>query len=288
MVPLVEIRNLTYRYPESESPVLDDINLTIHEGEFVGIVGPAGAGKTTLCLCMTGLIPQTVGGRFRGEVALDGTSTRSGPVARLLFSEPGSALAAITFQDPESQIVGLSVEEDTAFALENIGLPAEEIQSRIDTTLQQLGLSQLRHAFPYHLSGGQKQRVAIAAALALSPRLLILDEPTSELDPVGKEEVFQVVAALKRNKRLTVVMVEHEVEELVRYADRVVVMNAGRIAMTGTPHEVFTRIEELEQIGVRTPEVAQLSRKLGLPPWLTEAEAQADLENRLWGGSSRG
>jgi energy-coupling factor transport system ATP-binding protein len=278
---LVEVQHLTYQYPGTDAPVLRDINLSVEQGEFVGIVGAAGAGKSTLCLCLTGLIPQTLGGTFDGRVLLDGRSTTSAPVAQVLHGTPGTALAGITFQDPESQIVGLTVEEDLAFGLENLGIPAGEMEVRIQQVLDRLDIADLRQAFPYHLSGGQKQRVAIAAALALAPRVLILDEPTSELDPLGKEQVFRIVESLKHDRDLTVVCVEHNVEELVKYADRVVVLAEGRIALEGTPREVFSRVSDLEAFGVSSPDVTRLSQRLTPSTWLTLDEAREHILSAL-------
>lgn len=283
---IVQLTDVSYTYPDANQKVLDSITLTINEGEFVGLVGPAGAGKTTLALTLTGLIPHTLGGSLSGKVLVAGRDTSKGTVASLIHGEEGVALVAMTFQDPESQIVGLTVEEDIAFALENVGVPRPEMRRRIDKVLKLLGLETFREAFPYALSGGQKQRVSIAAALALEPRILIMDEPTSELDPVGKKEVFGIVEELKTDKDLTVLMIEHEVEELVKYADRVLVLDKGRLVLDGSPATVFARRAQLETIGIRVPEVtllgSEIARRSGwnLPTLLTEEETVEILRAR--------
>ena len=277
--PILLVEDLSYSYPNTGRRVLDSISFSIQQGEFVGLIGPAGAGKTTLALALTGLVPQTLGGTLDGRVQIAGKDTREESMSRLLYGEEGSALVAITFQDPESQIVGLSVEEELAFALENICLPATEIEQRIGRVLELLNLEPYRHAFPQALSGGEKQRVALGAALALKPRLLILDEPTSELDPVGKQDIFRIVETLKRDTDVTVVMIEHEVEELVKYSDRLLVLERGRLVMDGNPRDVFSRTAELEAIGIRPPEVTTLgfllAERIGQEKrtLLTEAEA---------------
>lgn len=284
---LVCIESLSYTYPNTGRKVLDSIDLTLEEGQFVGLVGPAGAGKTTLALALTGLIPRTLGGSMSGSVKIAGKDSREETTPDFLYGEEGGALVGLTFQDAESQIVGLSVEEELAFALENICLPRPEIARRVDRVLALLDLEPYRHAFPHALSGGQKQRVAVAAVLALQPRLLILDEPTSELDPVGKQEIFRIVETLKREGNITVLMIEHDVEELVQYCDRMLVLHQGRIAMSGRPEEVFARANELETIGIRAPEVTQVGLvlsdrlRLGGRTLLTELELKQELGREL-------
>src|SRR5262245_7237959 len=188
---LVEMRNVVFRYPSTTAPALDGISLSVEDGEVIGLAGPTGAGKTTLCMALAGLVPHATGGDLEGEVQLAGRDSRASTLGELLTPlDSDRAFVAVTFQDPEAQIVGMTVEEDLAFGPENLGIPPDEIDRRISEALAFVGLEEFRDAFPYALSGGQKQRVAIAAALVMRPRLLILDEPTSELDPAGRAEIF--------------------------------------------------------------------------------------------------
>lgn len=278
---LISFQHVTYYYPETEIAVLKDVTLSVDKGEFVGVVGPTGAGKTTLCLAMSGLIPSVVGGRLEGNVEVGGLNTKEVGIGGLMASAGvGKSLVAMTFQDPESQIVGMTVEEDLAFGLENAGLDSEEIERRIDEALDAVRMREYRRAFSYGLSGGQKQRVAIAVALAMKPEILILDEPTSELDPIGRQEIFSVIRRLKEESSLTVIIVEHEIEELVKYADKVLVLAEGQVQIVDTPERVFSGGALLTRVGVRAPEVTEfghlLQQKLGLPNRVLLTEDQAE------------
>jgi energy-coupling factor transporter ATP-binding protein EcfA2 len=255
-VPVVQIEGLTFRYPASDQ-ILHGINLEINHGDFVGITGPSGAGKTTLCMCMKGLIPHVVGGTMRGRVIVRGMNTRK--------TEPSTLAEAVAmvFQDPESQIVGLTVEEDLAFGPENLMRPAKSIREEIPKMLQTVRLSGYEQRETYKLSGGQKQRVAIAAALMMEPQVLILDEPTSELDPQGKTEVFEVVRRLHEERQVTIIMVEHEVEQLADVADRIIALDHGRVVADAPPREFFHNTELFNRIeGARLPQVAELFQAL--------------------------
>jgi energy-coupling factor transporter ATP-binding protein EcfA2 len=257
--PIIEIEDFSYRYPRTSTPALTHINLTIHDEEFVGIVGPTGAGKTTLCLALHGFLPQILGGKVEGRILLAGKDTRTTPISELAFSSiDRTALVGMVFQDPEGLLVGMSVEEDLAFGPENLGVPPDEIEARVQEALQTTRIEAYRHSFPYTLSGGQKQRTAIASALAMRPKVLILDEPTSELDPVGREEVFEVIKELKSRARLTVIVVEHHMEELVQFVDRLVVLVGGQIVLDGPTPEVLKQTSTLRNVGVRPPEVMEL------------------------------
>ncbi len=265
---LITIRHFTYRYPpvtEGEDPVtaLENISLDIAAGEFLGVTGTTASGKSTLCLALNGLVPHSTGGVISGDVVVDGWNTKRVKVP-LMATRIG-----LVFQDPESNLVGLSVEDEVAFGPENLGIPAHEIAQRVDWALGLVGMSAERMRSANQLSGGQKQRVAIAAVLAMRPEVLVLDEPTAQLDPLGKFEVASAIAALRREqeRRVTVVMVEQDAEMLAQFADRVVVLDAGRIVDTGTPREVFGRVEALEARGVAVPQIAEvadrLNRRLG-------------------------
>jgi energy-coupling factor transport system ATP-binding protein len=268
MASLVELHEVAFRYPQAEASALRNVSLAIGDGEVVGVAGPTGAGKTTLCLTMLGLIPHVTGGDLTGRVTLGGMDTSTTPLGQLMSPPDHSrAMVAMTFQDAESQIVGMTVEEELAFGLENLGVPRPEMLSRIDETLDFVRLSHLRQAFPHSLSGGQKQRVAVAAALVMRPRLLILDEPTSELDPEGRAEIFHLIHRLTEEQEFAVLVVEHAIDELAVVADRLVVMQAGSIVFDDRPGRVLRHIDELVEIGVRVPDAAVLgavAQRVGL------------------------
>ena len=225
---VIRVRDLHFRYPGATRDALAGISLDVRRGEFVGVTGPSGAGKSTLCLCLKGLIPA---GTFRGSVSVAGH-----PVV------PGAAYiedSALVFQNPETQIIGLTVAEDLAFGPENLRRDPAGIRAAIPRYLEQVRLSGYEEADTYRLSGGQKQRLAIADALILEPQILILDEPTSELDPIGKDEVFEVIERLRRERSITVVMVEHTAEQLADMADRIIVLADGALVDEGPPDELY-------------------------------------------------
>jgi energy-coupling factor transport system ATP-binding protein len=248
---IAALHRVSYFYPRSEAPVLKDISLEIYRGEFLGLIGPTGAGKTTLCLTLNGIVPQFYGGRFFGHVTLAGLDTLAHPVSTL------AQHVGTVFEDPETQLTATSVENEIAFALENLKVPREEILRRIPRVLAAVRLEGTRDKHPHELSGGQKQRLAIAAALAIQPDLLILDEPTSQLDPVGAEEVFATVRELNRELGVTILMASHAAEEMAEYADRVVMLSRGELAASGTPDEIYRQIEYLHEHHLRPPQVAE-------------------------------
>jgi energy-coupling factor transporter ATP-binding protein EcfA2 len=254
--PIIRFEDLSYRYTSSETAALLDVELTIFAGEYVAVIGASGAGKTSLCLALTGIIPNMTMGSMTGRVVMNGQDTAD-TLARELARTVG-----IVFDNPEFQLSQTTVMEEVALGLENLGVPRAEMLERIAEALGIVGLRGLEERSPLALSGGQQQRLAIAAALAMDPRVLVLDEPTSNLDPIGKEEIFSVAADLQRERGMTIVIAEHEIEVMALYADRVVVMDGGRIAMTGTPRDVFREVEALESVGVRAPQVTQLAYQL--------------------------
>lgn len=261
MNPILSVENLGYAYPAlkpGQPPewVLRGINLTVEEGEFLSIMGPTGMGKTTLCLALNGIVPHLTGGVIRGRVLVDGLDTRATPVAEL------ARRVGLVFQDPETQIFNPSVEAEVAFGLENLGIPRAEMRTRIDHALTQVGMQAFAGSPPAYLSGGQKQRVAIAAILAMRPRVLVLDEPTANLDPAGKAEVLDAIAELRRSSGATVVFVSHESDFIAELSDRVVVLNEGSVALQGSPAEVFARTDELQAIGLQLPQVCEVARQL--------------------------
>ena len=253
---VIQIENLSYQYPRAEDLVLREINLSVRRGEFLGLVGPTGAGKTTLCLALNGIVPQFLGGRFYGRVTVAGLDTVDTPISLL------AQHVASVFQDPETQLIANSVQDEVAFALENICLPPEEIRRRTAWALRAVRLLGLERKHPSELSGGEKQRLAIAAALALQPEVLVLDEPTSQLDPVGSQEVFATVRDLNVNLGITVILASHASEELAGFADRIALLADGQLVDVDTPGRIFARPDLLSRYATRPPQVAQLYQEL--------------------------
>lgn len=252
---VIEARGLTYTYPESKKPALVDVDLVVEEGEFVILTGPSGCGKTTLCRCLNGLIPHFYGGELRGELYVAGMNVKEHKTWEL------AQHVGLVFQNPENQLFSLTVEKDVAFGPENLGLPREEIRNRVDWALDRTGTTPLRYRAPYELSGGQQQRVAIASTLAMKPKVLVLDEPTSFLDPRGAQRIFETVNRLNKELGITIILVEHRLDLASVYADRVIVMNDGRIALDGTPKEVYLS-GETEALGVGVVKVVKLYQLL--------------------------
>jgi len=254
--PVIEFKDLTFHYQLQEKPALKKINLTIYEGEYVAILGLNGAGKTTLQLCINGVIPNMIYGDFEGDVLVNGMNTQEYPTREL------AKVVGMVFDNPEFQLTQTSVAEEVALGLENLGIPTEEMQPIIDEALETVGMDGLQERSPFALSGGQQQRLAIASALAMKPEIFVMDEPTSNIDPIGKEEVIAVAAKLNKEKHMTVILAEHEVEVIAQFADHVIVIHEGEIVLDGTPHEVFSQVETLEKIGLRTPQVTEFAYKL--------------------------
>jgi len=252
MVKAVQVKDLWWKYDGSQDWNLREINLEVEKGEFLAIVGPTGAGKSTLCMCLNGLIPHNFMGTMKGTVVVGGMNTLEKRVADL------SEKVGLVFEDPESQFIGMSVEEELVFGPENLGVPKEEIKQRMEQTLDIVRMKDYLNKAPYELSGGQKQRVAIASALVTCPEIMVLDEPTSQLDPVGKAEVFSVISELKRNRNVTIILVEHLTEEIVKYADRVILLYGGRIELEGQPKDFFKEVDLLKEKGVFPPQVTEL------------------------------
>ncbi|MGK7940483.1 MAG: ABC transporter ATP-binding protein [Crocosphaera sp.] len=248
---IANLDKVSYFYPNSKEPVLRDISLEVYEGEFLGLIGATGAGKTTLCLTLNGIVPQFYGGHFFGYVTVAGLDTLKQPVSHL------AAYVGAVFEDPETQLISTSVENEIAFALENLCVEREEIIARIPHVLEAVRLEGTENKHPQELSGGQKQRLAIAAALALQPRLLILDEPTSQLDPIGSMEVFSTVQELNKELGVTIVMVSHAAEEMAEFSHRLIVLSEGEVIATGKPQEIYSEIELLERHYLRPPQVAK-------------------------------
>ncbi|RLT23681.1 MAG: ATP-binding cassette domain-containing protein [Chloroflexi bacterium] len=253
----IKIEGLTFTYAAGSKPALSDINLEIKRGEYLGIMGLNGAGKTTLGLSINGIVPQSTMGFYEGKVTVEGLDTSTTPVREM------ARTVGIVFDNPEFQMSQVSAAEEVALGLENLGVPTEEMPPRVSAALATVGLPGFEERSPMGLSGGQQQRLAIASVLAMHPRILFMDEPTSNLDPIGKEEVFELARKLNREDGLTVIVAEHECEVLAAYADRIVVLNEGKIVMIGTPSEVFARGDELAKLGLRVPQATELALDLG-------------------------
>lgn len=270
--PAIRLERLTYTYPPilpgtTSAPALQDVDLCLPPGQLLAVMGPTGAGKTTLCLALNGLVPRAIGGTLRGNVWVVGYNTRHQPVAEV------ATRVGLVFQDSESQLFNMTVEDEVAFGLENLGLPAEEIERRVAWALQVVGLSDLGARSPAQLSGGQQRRLALAAVLAMRPRVLVLDEPTADLDPLGRQEIMAIIAGL-REQGMSIVLATQDAEVAAQLADRVAVLDAGRLVLEGTPAQVFAQVDRLHSLGLEVPQLAELSWRLGIEPlWLTVEQA---------------
>ena len=250
MSDIIETRDLRFSYPAAEGVtpvVLDGVDLNIRSGSFVAVLGHNGSGKSTLAKHMNAILLPT-----GGTVYVDGIDTADED--RLLDIR---RTVGMVFQNPDNQIVANVVEEDVAFAPENLGVPPEEIRQRVDDALKTVGMYEFREHAPHLLSGGQKQRVAIAGVLAMAPRCIVLDEPTAMLDPVGRREVMDTIKKLNRTAGVTVVLITHHMDEAAQ-ADRLGVMSKGKVVADGTPKEVFSHVEALKSVGLTVPETVEL------------------------------
>lgn len=260
---MITLRDVRYAYPEAETPALDGITLEIGEGELCAVVGPNGAGKSTLCAAIAGFVPHYYHGTLEGEVVVDGRRTTDHPLGELVQH------CGLVFSNALNQISGarFTVREELAFGLENLGVERGEMLARIDDVLDLLNITDLAERSPFALSGGQQQRVALASILVMRPRVLLLDEPTAQLDPLGTQEVFEAIHALSRTG-ITVVLVEHKPELVAEFADRIIAMQSGRILLEGSPEHVLTA-PAVRASGValsRYTHVAEAARERGLWP----------------------
>jgi len=253
---VIALEQVTLRYPTAPGPTLHDISLRVEPGEFVGIVGSTGSGKSTLLYLMAGVIPHYVRADIEGEVLLYGRPTRELSLARV------TEKVGLVLQDPEAQLFNLFVRDELAWGLENRGLPREEIAARIAATLAFFGIEKLEERITYDLSGGEKQRVALAAVRATAPDVYLFDQPTSQLDPIGAAQVIAAIRRLAERHRNTIVMVEDKVDELVEHADRLVLLDRGRIVLDATPRDFCLRADLLAAAGVRPTQMAELSHDL--------------------------
>ncbi|MFJ7973100.1 energy-coupling factor ABC transporter ATP-binding protein [Psychrobacillus sp. NPDC096389] len=272
---IISLQEVTFTYAEEDEsirPAVNNVSYTIYEGEWVAIVGHNGSGKSTLARLMNGLLfPQTGQVRVFGE-----------PLAEESLWDTRSQMGMV-FQNPDNQFVGATVQDDVAFALENNGIPFEEMVERVKQSLVKVKMSGFMNSEPHHLSGGQKQRVAIAGAIALQPKILLLDEATSMLDPQGREEVLSTVRQLRAETDLTVISITHDLEEAL-LADRVIMMNQGMKYAEGTPEEIFQRGQALVDVGLDLPfamNVSRLLKEQGIE-LVAEHMSEEELVNDLW------
>ena len=266
----IEVKNLTYIYDPgtpNEKIALQDVSLTIHKGEFIGIIGHTGSGKSTLIQHLNGLVKPT-----RGQVLCDGEdifeepNVKSKKQARVLKGAKMKRIrqkVGLVFQYPEHQLFEMTVAKDIAFGPTNMGLSQEEIDKRVDEAMKMVGLKEkYKEKSPFELSGGQKRRVAIAGVLAMQPEYLILDEPTAGLDPKGRDAILSQIQKLQKEQGISVILVSHSMEDVAKYVDRIIAMGKGRVQFDGTPEEVFTHADELKSIGLGVPQVTELGLKL--------------------------
>ena len=280
MEPIMEATRVSFSYeeePESQL-VLDDVSLTVGRGEFLAVLGHNGSGKSTLAKHFNAiLLPR------EGRVLVDGMETTDEDRLYDIRQTVG-----MVFQNPDNQIVATIVEEDVAFALENMGVPPEEIRRRVDDALRSVGMYEFREHAPHQLSGGQKQRIAIAGVIAMRPKCIVLDEPTAMLDPRGRAEVMKTLRELNREHGITVALITHYMDEAAQ-CDRVVVVDGGKLLMEGTPREVFRQVDRLKEVGLDVPQVTELMhelRKAGLEvreDIITEEDCAGELARLLKG-----
>ena len=258
---IINLKDVTYKYPLTDAPALHNISLQVDEGEFVAVVGPNGAGKSTLCYTLAGFVPHFFKGELTGTVEVDGKDLHQANLHEWVLN------VGLAFQNPFNQISGAkyTVFEELAFGLENIGVPRDEIMSRVEAAMKLTGISDLADRSPYSLSGGQQQRVALTSILVMQPKVLVLDEPTSQLDPIGTREVFSVIRTLAE-QGMTVLLAEHKVEWIAEFADRVIALHEGQILLEGNPADVLTSDLLLEKgFGIsRYTSAARQAKKLGL------------------------
>ena len=253
---MIQIQDFSFTYKNGESPALQEISLTVPDGGFLGIIGPAGAGKTTLARAVAGIIPHHYPGDFYGSVTVNGLDTVDSSIIDL------SRLVGMVFQDVDSQIISPLVEDEMLYGLENFGVSREEIPQRMEEALEKVGIADLRDRSVASLSGGQRQKVAIASIIALKPRILVLDEPTGELDPRSSRQIFSLLKELNEEQGITIILIEQKIMLLCEFARQLAVLSKGRIVRQGDTREVLSHAEELQALGVNCPRVTTLSRVL--------------------------
>ncbi len=274
---MIEMKDFSFRYTSGKRNALSNLNLTIEDGDFVGIIGNSGAGKSTLTYAINGIVPHHYRGDFYGSVMVNGLDTVEASPEKIA-DHVGSV-----FQDVDAQMVTSMVEDELLFGLENFSVPREEIENRVADALEQTGISDLRYRDLDTLSGGQKQKVAVAAILALRPRIIVLDEPTGELDPQSSEQIYSLLARLNREFGTTIIAVEQKIGLLCRHVKKLLVLENGEIMFHGPVRKVLENSRQMEEIGIHVPRIVSLHKELthlGLvsgsaPISMEEAEAMA-------------
>ncbi|HZK54014.1 MAG TPA: energy-coupling factor transporter ATPase [Desulfosporosinus sp.] len=266
----IELNQVSYSYPNSVEPSLKNVTLVVEKGKFVVLMGSSGAGKTTLSLCLNGLIPQLLEGKLTGQVSVAGKDVGKTSVQSM------SKVLGLVLQDPETQIIGRIVEEDTAFGPRNVLIPLNKIKQRVNLALEKVRLKGYQQRLTEALSGGEKQRLAIAGVLVMEPDILVLDEPTSELDPLGRLEIYETLDDLRREKDLTILLVDHSSEEVIKKADEVVVLNEGEVVWKGVPSDLFRNILLLRKFGIKPIPVSLIGWHFFEKGWISFAEIPLD------------
>ena len=253
---MICLKDFSFRYETGASPALKEIGLTIHEGDFIGIIGNSGAGKTTLTYALAGVIPHYYPGDFYGSIEVDDLDTVE------TRPEDIASKVGLVFQDVDAQMVASVVEDELLFGLENFGVPHDQIEGRLSEALAQTGISDLRYREIDGLSGGQKQKVAVAAMIALRPKYLVLDEPTGELDPQSSEQVFNLLKYLNEQFGTTVIVVEQKIGLLCQYVKRMILLEQGQILLDGPVRDVLKKADQMEETGIHVPRVVSLYKEL--------------------------
>lgn len=251
---IVKVEDLSYTYPNNEEYAISDITLDIEAGEFVLLTGPSGCGKTTFCRTLNGLIPKFYNGQLSGNITVNGLDVSQHSTMDLAQS------VGLIFQNPDNQIFALTVEKDIAFGLENLGKSKEEMYREIDWAAKTTGIDKLRSRATHELSGGQKQRLTIAGVLAMHPSIIVMDEPTSFLDPVGAEHIFEVLHKLNKDYNMTIIIIEHRIDIAAKYVDRIIVFDDGRVRSDGKPSEILAN-EDTRLLGVGIPRILELAKR---------------------------
>ncbi|MBS7250814.1 MAG: ABC transporter ATP-binding protein [Candidatus Freyarchaeota archaeon] len=256
----IVVKNLSYRYPNSQREAIHGVNLNVERGEFILLVGRSGCGKTTLARCLNGLIPHVYGGDLKGKVLVNGVSVVDTPVYEL------AKHVGMVFQNPDTQLCTLTVEEEVAFGSENLGVEREEIGRRVDWVLSSLEMESLRRRATFRLSEGEKQRVAVASVLSMLPKILVLDEPTANLDPLASKTLVDTLEKIRREYNTTIILIEHRVEKFAEVADRIIVMAQGKIVESGSCEIITEKSKVLEELSVQLPEIVEVCKAIKISP----------------------